>query len=97
MAIASNRSNAGTSVTYTGTAGSTPKMNASPSVLVWTTTDAYVVVGDGLTAVVTDTPIPAYTPMIFDVPVGDGSGFRVSAIQVSAGGTVYAKPVKTVP
>lgn len=93
MAIAPNRSIDGTSVAYTGTAGNTAVMKASPFVLVWCSTDAYVVVGDAVVAVATDTPIPAGTPVVFAVPPNSGAGFRVSAIQISAGGTVYAKPV----
>ena len=82
------------SVAYTGTAGSTsvwpPGANA---VLVWATTDAYVKVGAGVTATSASTPIPAYTPVLLNVPKGTGEPWRVSALQISAGGTVYAKPV----
>ena len=39
------------------------------------------------------TPIPANSPIPFKVPEGTGAPWRVSAIQVSTGGTVYAKPV----
>lgn len=88
---------AGASVAYTGTAGTTTVMKQASSVLVWATTDAYIAVGLSPTATVSDCCIPAYTPVVFDVPVGDGSGFKVSAIQLSAGGTVYAKPGKSVP
>lgn len=41
------------------------------------------------------TPIPAYTPIPFKVPTGTSGIWRVSAIQLSAGGTVYAKPMNT--
>lgn len=82
------------SVAYTGTAGSVTGFKAGPrGVLVWTTTDAYVKVGESVTATTGSCPIPAYTPIIFRVPAGTGANWRVSAIQVSAGGTVYAKPV----
>jgi len=60
---------------------------------VWSTTAAYVRVGEGVTATTSDTPIPANTPIPFIVPEGTGAPWRVSAIQVSTGGTVYAKPI----
>ena len=82
------------SVAYPGTAGSTATWNAGPQgVLVWSTTDAYIRVGEGVTATTSDTPIPAGTPVPFFVPQGTGAPWRVSAIQVAAGGTVYAKPI----
>ena len=80
--------------TYTGTAGSTTGWPAGPQgVVVWCTTAAYVVVGEGVTATTSSTPIPANTPIPFKVPGGTGGVWRVSAIQVSAGGSVYAKPI----
>jgi hypothetical protein len=84
-------------VAYTGTAGSTTGWPAGPQgVLIWSTSDAYVVVGEGVTATATSgTPIPAFTPIPFTVPAGTGAAWRVSAIQISAGGTVYAKPMNT--
>lgn len=86
-------SQAADSVAYTGTAGSTDAAwDRSPAMLVWTTTDAYVVVGEGVTATTSHTPIPAYTPVLLKVPVGSGGRVRASAIQISAGGTLYAKP-----
>lgn len=79
---------------YTGTAGSTATWSAGPQgVLVWSTTDAYIRVGEGVTATTADTPIPAFTPIPFTVPPGTGAPFRVSAIQIAAAGTVYAKPM----
>lgn len=81
-------------VAYTGTAGSTATWPAGPQgVLVWSTSDCYVRVGEGVTATTADTPIPAYTPIPFFVPQGTGAPWRVSAIQVSSGGTIYAKPI----
>lgn len=84
---------AGASVTYTGTAGVTAtfKRGAS-SVMVWASTDCYVVVGEGVTATTSDTPIPSGVPFWFPVPDGTGAPWRVSAIQISSGGTIYAKP-----
>jgi hypothetical protein len=82
------------SVAYTGTAGSVTGWNAGPQgVLVWCTTDAYILVGEGATATSSSTPLPANTPVPIFVPSGTGAVWRVSAIQVSAGGTMYAKPI----
>ena len=79
---------------YTGTAGSTTAWNPGPEgVVVWSTTAAYIRVGEGVTATTADTPIPANTPIPFKVPQGTGAPWRVSAIQVAAGGTLYAKPI----
>jgi hypothetical protein len=52
-----------------------------------------VLVGEGATATTSSTPIPANTPIPFYVPPGTGSPWRVSAIQVSSAGNVYAKPI----
>ncbi len=80
--------------TYTGTAGSTTGWPAGPQgVVVWSTTAAYIRVGVAATATTADTPIPANTPIPFAVPGGTGAPWRVSAIQVTGGGTVYAKPI----
>ncbi|MEY3782031.1 MAG: hypothetical protein RIS97_209 [Pseudomonadota bacterium] len=88
------------SVAYTGTAGVTGTWPAGPQgVLVWCTTDAYIRVGDSVTATTADTPIPAGTPIPFNVPqpstgaAGTGAPWRVSAIQVASGGTLYCKPI----
>jgi hypothetical protein len=79
---------------FTGTAGSTGTWPAGPQgVVVWSTTAAYIRVGEGVTATTADTPIPANTPIPFKVPGGTGAPWRVSAIQVTGGGTVYAKPI----
>ena len=82
------------SAAYTGTAGSTTGWNAGPQgVLVTCTTAAYVRVGEAVTATTADTYVPANTPIPFFVPRGTGAPWRVSAIQVASGGTVYAKPI----
>jgi len=83
------------SVAYTGTAGSTGTWPSGPEgVLVWCTTDAYIRVGVGATATTTDTPIPANTPIPFRAPQSANTGpWRVSAIQISSGGTLYARPM----
>ena len=82
-------------VAYTGTAGSTGTYPAGPqAVAVWSDSASYVLVGEGVTATATNgTPIPANTRVIFKVPQGTGAPWRVSAIQVAAGGTVYVKPI----
>jgi len=81
-------------VAYTGTAGSTTPWDAGPQgVVVWADTACYVAVGENVTATVADTPIPANTPIPFKVPPGAGAAWRVSAIQIAAGGNVYAKPM----
>ena len=82
------------SVAYTGTAGSVTGWNAGPQgVLIWSTTDSYVRVGEGATATSADTPLPAFTPVPFTVPAGTGGVWRVSALQIGVSGTVYAKPI----
>ena len=79
---------------FTGTAGSTGTWPAGPQgVVVWSTTAAYVRVGEGVTATTADTPIPANTPIPFKVPGGTGAPWRVSAVQIGSNGTVYAKPI----
>ncbi len=86
-------------VAYTGTAGSVTGWNAGPqAVLVWCTSDAYIRVGNSATATTADTPLPANTPVPIYVPQpgdagGNGGRWRVSAIQISASGTLYAKPI----
>ena len=82
------------SVAYTGTAGSTATWQAGPQgVVIWSDQACYVTVGVGAVATTASTPIPANSPIPFRVPEGTGAPWRVSAIQVSTGGTVYAKPV----
>ena len=84
------------SVAFTGTAGSTTGWNAGPEgVMVWSTEPCYVIVGEGVTATTSDTPIPAFTPIPFKIPTGTSGLWRVSAIQISSGGTVYCKPMNT--
>lgn len=93
MFIISPSATAARTTTYTGTAGNTGTFSPASAVLVWTTSDAYVKVGEGVTATTSDLPIPAYTPVMLAVPAGTGAAWRVSAIQISAGGSVYAKPI----
>ena len=90
----SDSSFAAQTVAFTGTAGSTTGWPAGPQgVVVWCTSAAYIRVGEGVTATTSDTPIPANTPIPFAVPGNTGAPWRVSAIQVTGGGTVYAKPI----
>ena len=92
----SDASFAAQTVSYTGTAGSTTGWSAGPQgVVVWSDQACYVRVGEGVTATTADTPIPANTPIPFAVPSGTGAPWRVSAVQVSTGGTVYCKPINS--
>lgn len=82
------------SVAYTGTAGSTATWPAGPQgVVVWSDQACYVLVGEGVTATTASTPLPAFTPVPIAVLQGSGGAWRVSAIQVSTGGTIYCKPI----
>jgi len=84
----------GRTVSYSGTAGNTGTWNAGPQgVVIWSTTDAYVVVGEGVTATASSTPIPANVPIPFIVPQGTGAPWRVSALQIGSNGVLYAKPI----
>ena len=79
---------------YTGTAGNTTGWNAGPQgVVVWSDQPCYVEVGEGVVATTASTPIPPFTPIPFAVPTTVSGVWRVSAIQVSSGGTVYCKPI----
>lgn len=80
--------------TTSGTAVNLGPWNAGPQgVMVWCTEDAYVAVGEGAVATSSSTPIPAYTPIPFTVPPDVSGPWRVSVLQVSAAGTVFAKPI----
>jgi hypothetical protein len=82
------------SVAYTGTAGSTATWNPGPEgVVVWSDQACYVAVGVGVTATTSSTPVPPFTPIPFYLEPGSGAPWRVSAIQVSTGGTIYCKPI----
>jgi hypothetical protein len=84
------------SISYTGTAGVTGTWPAGPQgVVVWSDQACYVLVGEGVTATTSSTPVPPFTPIPFKVPQGKGGQWRVSAIRVSADGTVYAKPMNS--
>ncbi len=65
---------------FTGTAASTTGWPAGPQgVVIWTTSPAYVRVGEGVTATTSDTPIPSNTPIPFAVPAGRGGYERQAA------------------
>lgn len=82
------------SVAYTGTAGNTTAWPPGPQgVVVWSDQACYVEVGEGAVATTASTPIPPFTPIPFAVPANVSGTWRVSAIQVSAGGTIYCKPI----
>lgn len=83
----------GQSVAYTGTAGTiTNNLPAgTQAVTVTTTTDAFVRVGASPTAVVTDLYVPAFCTRVIKVP-DPGVPSKVSAIQVTTGGTLYVSP-----
>jgi hypothetical protein len=82
------------SITYTGTAGVTGTWPAgAQGVVVWSDQACYVLVGEAVTATTASTPIPANTPIPFKVPASVSGQWRVSAIQVSTGGTIYCKPM----
>lgn len=89
----------GQSVAYTGTAGTITSglPRGTPAVVVWTTTAAYVKVGVSPTATTADLAIPANIPIKLPVPVLDATGgaglVKVSAVQISAGGTLYVSPL----
>ena len=81
---------------YTGTAGATTGWNTGPEgVMIWSDQPCYIEVGVDAVATTASTPIPAFTPIPFKVPVNTTGVWRVSAIQVTGGGTVYAKPINT--
>jgi hypothetical protein len=61
--------------------------------MVWCTEAAYITVGEGVTATTSSTPIPALTPIPFTVASTVTGPWRVSALQVSIAGIVYAKPI----
>mgnify|MGYP003660359025 CR=1 FL=1 len=92
MEVLNPKYDASKSVAYTGTAGTTaaftPGVNA---VMVWATTDCYVKVGESVTATSDDLAIPAFTPVL--IRITTQNPYVVSAIQISASGTVYANPM----
>jgi hypothetical protein len=88
---------AGASVTvaYTGTAGTTAAINKeATSIRVMSTTDCFIEIGTAPTAVAnTGLYLPALVPEYFTCP----ANCKVSAIQVSAGGSLYVTPFADEP
>jgi len=87
----------GKSVAYTGTAGATGAFNpGSSGVLVSATTACYaaIVQDDDLSDLATaaDMYLPADIPIPLQIP-NTSKPYKVSAIQVSSGGTIYAIPI----
>ena len=81
-------------VAYTAVKGDTATWLPGPTkVMVFSTTAAYIEVGESAAATTASTPIPANTPMIFIVPKGTGAPWLVSALRIASDGDVYAKPV----
>lgn len=84
------------SIAYTGTAGVTGTWPAGPQgVMVWSDQACYVLVGESVTATTASTPVPPFTPIPFKIPVNVSGEWRVSAIQVSTGGTIFCKPINS--
>ena len=91
----------GQNVAYTGTAGTVAKAlpQQANAVLVWCTTDAYVAVvgaSDGVASTV-DIPIPANAMAILPLErvtsPGTDPNLWVSAVRISASGTMYIMPM----
>ena len=83
---------AGFTLTTSGTAANSAAQKPGPtSVMVWGSADFYVTVGEGVTATTGSVPVPTGVPIFLPIPQGTGAPWRVSALQVSAGGTVYCK------
>ena len=81
----------GVTVSYTGTAGTTAALPLNTqTVRVVSTTDCFIEISVAGTAAVANTGLylPAFTPEYFDTPESP----KVSAIQVSAGGSIYVTP-----
>lgn len=85
----SNVWRAGTSqnVAYTGTAGTITNAVGTYTrfVRIVTTTAAFVKIGKSPTATTSDMYMPAGIPEVFQI----GEGEKVSAVQASAGGSLY--------
>lgn len=79
------------SVAYTGTAGTiaTAIVDGVSKVRVAVTTAAYIKVDKTPTATTSDVYMPADSPEYFTV----SPGMKVSAIQVSAGGTLHVTEI----
>lgn len=79
------------SAAYTGTAGTTNGVGGTTAVVrVWCSTDAYVAFGPSASATASHTPVSAKQAEYFAVRAGD----KVSAVQQSAGGTLYVTEMR---
>lgn len=78
-------------VAYTGTAGtiSTSITTGTNKVRVLTTTDAFITIGNSPTATTADVYMPALSAEYFTITPGQ----KVSAVQVSANGTLHVTEV----
>jgi len=77
-------------ITYTGTAGVIANAVSAEcqAVLIWCGTDAHIAIGAAPVAVAADDwPITGKVEVMVRVEMGES--FKVSAIQQSAGGTLY--------
>lgn len=81
----------GASVTanYSATSGQTTSILGANAVRLVSTTDCFVDIGLDPVATNSDMFLPAGVPEYFSLPPGG----KVSAIQVSAAGTIYATPI----
>lgn len=78
-------------VAYTGTAGTISNGVGTQTykVRVVCTSAAYIAIGNSPTATTNDVYVPADTPEYFSIT----PGMKVSAIQVSAGGTLHVAEI----
>ena len=82
----------GFNLTSSDTAANSANQNPGPtSVMVWGDADFYVEVGEGAVATTTSTPVPSNVPVFLPIPQGTGAPWRVSVLQISAGGTIHCK------
>ena len=88
------RAGASVKVAYTGTAGTTAALPAGTAcVRVYSTTDCFIEIGTAPTAVAdTGMYLVGGMPEYFECQTNSALGPKVSAIQVSAGGTLYVTP-----
>jgi len=83
----------GRQASYTGVASATAAWPPNViAVLIWTTTDAFVAVGENATATTSSTPFTAFVPMIVALPQNTDAPWRVSAIRKTSDGDVHARP-----
>lgn len=82
------------SVAYTAVAGNSASLpRGTTDVMVWCTTDARVRVGPGAVADVNDCPLPANVPVVLAIQQAMLTDNRVSAVQVTAAGTMHVQPI----